>query len=60
MGGDFKKTQRTHFDGYLRKPTLKSELFDELKKFLSEAQIYTDKYIENIVLNILFPNVAHS
>ncbi|MBQ0790117.1 MAG: transporter substrate-binding domain-containing protein [Cycloclasticus sp.] len=35
MGGDFKKLEETHFDGYLRKPTIKSELFNELKKFLA-------------------------
>lgn len=35
MGGVFEKTERTHFDGYLRKPTIKSELFNELKKFLA-------------------------
>lgn len=51
MGGDFKKTQRTHFDGYLRKPTLKSELFDELKKFLTISPAQGHSMVKASVLS---------
>ena len=43
MEDDFNKIRRSNFNGYLRKPILKSKLFDEISKYLT----YTNKKEES-------------
>jgi len=38
MSDDFGRIRNNHFDGYLRKPILKADLFEELSKFLAFSQ----------------------
>ncbi len=46
MEDDYERSKRENFDGFLRKPVLKRDLYDELKKFLDYEDI-EDETVEN-------------
>ena len=53
MQNDYERMKRKNFDGYLRKPVLKSDLYGELSKFLEYKYIQTqdDEKIQTVKLS---------
>ncbi|NPA60372.1 MAG: response regulator, partial [Epsilonproteobacteria bacterium] len=51
MTTDYEKSKRRYFDGFLRKPVMHKDLFNELQKFLACQEVEIDSSEEQIVLS---------
>jgi len=50
MQDEYERSKRENFDGFLRKPVLRYDLFNELSKFLEFEELAVSKPVESVAL----------